>query len=45
MFVAPRWHEALEANNAPRVVLRTTHEGALRYCALADLKRLAVDLA
>ena len=29
---------------APRVVLRTTHEGALSYCALADLKRLAVDL-
>ena len=36
---------ALEANNAPRVVLRATHEGALTYCALADLKRLAVDLA
>jgi uncharacterized protein (DUF2237 family) len=36
---------ALEANNAPRVVLRATHEGALTYCALADLKQLAVDLA
>ncbi len=42
---APRWQEALEANRAPRVVLRATHEGALTYCSLADLKRLAVDLA
>jgi uncharacterized protein len=42
---APRWQEALEANKAPRVVLRATHESALTYCALADLKRLAVDLA
>jgi uncharacterized protein (DUF2237 family) len=42
---APRWQEALEAGQAPRVVLRATHEGALRYCALADLKRHAVDLS
>jgi len=42
---APRWQEALEAGQAPRVVLRATHEGALSYCSLADLKRLAVDLA
>jgi uncharacterized protein (DUF2237 family) len=42
---APRWQEAVEANKAPRVVLRATHEGALSYCKLADLKRLAVDLA
>ncbi len=42
---APRWQEAFEANQAPRVVLRATHEGALEYCSLADLKRLAVDLA
>jgi hypothetical protein len=27
------------------VVLRATHEGALTYCKLANLKRLAVDLA
>ena len=26
---APRWQEALEAGQAPRVVLRATHEGAL----------------
>jgi hypothetical protein len=25
--------------------LRATHEGALGHCSLADLKRLAVDLA
>src|ERR1051326_7530823 len=42
---APRWQEALEAGQAPRVVLRATHEGALNYCSLADLKRFAVDLA
>ena len=42
---APRWQEALEAGRAPRVVLRATHEGALRHCALADLKRFAIDLA
>ena len=42
---APRWQEAFETKKAPRVVLRATHEGALTYCALADLKRLAVDLA
>jgi uncharacterized protein len=42
---APRWQEAFEANCAPRVVLRATHEGALAYCSLADLKRFAIDLA
>lgn len=42
---APRWQEALEADRAPRVVLRATHEGALRHCSLTDLKRYAVDLA
>ena len=41
---APRWQEALQAGNAPRVILRATHEGALGFCSLADLKRLAVDL-
>ena len=29
----------------PGAVLRATHEGALSYCSLADLKRFAVDLA
>ena len=42
---APRWQEAFEASQAPRVVLRATHQSALSYCSLADLKRLAVDLA
>ena len=42
---APRWQEALEAGSAPRVVLRATHEGALDYCTLADLKRYAIDLS
>ena len=42
---APRWQEAFEAGQAPRVVLRATHEGALAYCSLADLKCSAVDLA
>jgi uncharacterized protein (DUF2237 family) len=42
---APRWQEALDAGKAPRVVLRATHEGALEYCALADLKKYAMDLA
>ena len=42
---APRWQEAFEAKQAPRVVLRATHQGALAHCSLADLKRLAIDLA
>ena len=42
---APRWQEAFEAGQAPRVVLRASHEGALAYCSLADLKRFAIDLA
>jgi uncharacterized protein (DUF2237 family) len=42
---APRWKEALEAGRAPRVVLRATHEGALEFCTLAELKSQAIDLA
>jgi uncharacterized protein (DUF2237 family) len=42
---ASRWQEALDAGKAPKVVLLATHEGALDYCALADLKRHAIDLA
>jgi len=42
---APRWQEAFEAGRAPRVVLRATHQGALDYCTLADLKRHAIDLS
>ena len=42
---APRWQEAFEAGQAPRVILRASHEGALAHCSLADLKRFAMDLA
>jgi uncharacterized protein len=42
---APRWQEAFAAGRAPRVALRATHEGALEFCTLANLKRFAVDLA
>jgi uncharacterized protein len=41
---AARWREALDAGQAPRVVLRATHAGALKDCTLADFKRFAVDL-
>ena len=41
---APRWQEAFEAGQAPRVVLRATEQHALEFCALADLKRHAIDL-
>ena len=41
---APRWREAFEAQCAPRVMLRATHEAALEYCTLPDLKRFAVDI-
>ena len=42
---APRWQEAFEAGKAPKVVLAATHEGALEYCRLADLKKHALDLS
>lgn len=42
---APRWQEAFEAGQAPHVVLRATHQAALEFCALADLKRHAIDLS
>ena len=42
---APRWQEAFEAGSAPRVALRATHQDALAYCKLEDLKRFAVDLS
>ncbi len=42
---APRWQEALDAGKPPRVVLTATHEGALQYCDLKDLKRYAIDLS
>lgn len=41
---APRWQEALEAGVAPPVMLAATHEAALDYCNLEDLKRHALDV-
>jgi len=41
---APRWQDALDAGSAPKVVLAATHEGALEYATLADLKRFAIDM-
>ena len=41
---APRWQQAFQAGKAPKVVLAATHEGALEYAELADLKKYAVDL-
>jgi uncharacterized protein (DUF2237 family) len=41
---APRWQEALDAGHAPKVILAATHEAALAFCDLEDLKAHAVDL-
>ena len=40
---APRWQEALDAGMAPKVVLAATHEEALQFCDLEDLKAHAAD--
>ncbi|MGH7211567.1 MAG: DUF2237 family protein [Acetobacteraceae bacterium] len=40
---AARWAEALEADKAPRVVLRATEISTLGECALDDLKRHATE--
>jgi uncharacterized protein (DUF2237 family) len=39
---AMRWAEALAAGTAPRVVLEATHEAALDYIDLEDLKAHAI---
>jgi len=39
---APRWQQALEAGQAPQVILEATHRGALEFCRLDDLKRHAI---
>lgn len=44
-LLAPRWVEAQQHGMAPRVVLLSTHEGALRYTDLATLKAYALDLS
>jgi uncharacterized protein (DUF2237 family) len=40
---APRWQEAFEAGHAPPVVLGASHEGALDYASLDDLRTFAVE--
>ncbi len=40
-----RWREALAAGQAPPVILTATHEAALKYVSLADLKQHALDLS
>ncbi len=42
---AARWREALQAGYAPPVVLAATHERALEFVSIDDLKRHALDLA
>jgi uncharacterized protein (DUF2237 family) len=42
---AARWQEAFDANVAPRVVLRATHEATLEFVSLDDLKKFALDLS
>jgi len=42
-LVAMRWQEALEANHAPDVVLEATHENALQYVSLEDLRKYQID--
>ena len=44
-LLAPRWVEAQQHGMAPRVVLLSTHEGALRYTDLKTLKSYALDLS
>lgn len=44
-LLAPRWVEAQQHGMAPRVVLLSTHEAALRYTDLATLKQYALDLS
>ena len=40
---ANRWREAFEAGKAPPVILTSTHEAALKYVSLEDLKAQALS--
>ncbi len=40
---AIRWKEAFDAGVAPKVILKSTHEAALRYVSLKALQLHAVD--
>jgi uncharacterized protein (DUF2237 family) len=41
-LVAMRWQQALEADMAPQVYLESTHESALEFISLEDLRHHAV---
>ena len=41
---ATRWKEALDAGQAPQVVLSATHEKTLTIVSLEELKKHAIDL-
>lgn len=42
-LVAMRWQQAFEADMAPQVFLESTHESALEFIRLEDLRRYAVS--
>jgi uncharacterized protein (DUF2237 family) len=42
-LVAARWQEALDAGMAPEVVLEATHENALQFARLEDLRKFKVE--
>ncbi len=42
-LVAMRWQEALEAGAAPEVILEATHEAALQYVSLEDLRKYQAE--
>jgi uncharacterized protein (DUF2237 family) len=42
---AERWEEARLAGKAALVVLESTHESALQYVELGDLRKHALDVA
>jgi uncharacterized protein len=41
---ASRWKEALDAGSAPPIVLSATHEKALEYVSLDELKKKALNV-
>ena len=41
---ALRWKEAFEADCAPPVLLSSTHESALEFISIDNLKKYAIDL-
>lgn len=41
---AARWKEAFDAGVAPPIILTSTHEAALEYVSLEDMKKHALDI-